>query len=82
MVTHEPEIPFPDWPYSHVYIEDVFFSDYDECIKVTIHGVEHYLHRTTALSLYEQLQTYFKNLSPQDKQLLTIYGSKLGDELY
>lgn len=79
--THEPLQPLPNYPESHVRLEDVFFEDCAECVKITIHGTEHYLHRTTAFALYEQLQQYFKNLSDDDKDMLIHYGSELGEEL-
>lgn len=79
--THEPEKPLEGFPYSHVKVDDVFFDSCDECVKVTIHGTQHYLHRTTAFSLYEQLRDYFKNLSDPDKLLLTLGGIKLDDNL-
>lgn len=52
--THEPEPPLPGWPRSHVR---AFLTDDDqaECIGVMIHGRTHYLHATTAASLYGQL---------------------------
>lgn len=79
--THEPKTPLPNYPFSHVNLEDVFQDSCAECVKVTIHGHAHFLHRTTAFSLYEQLQTYFKNLSPAEKLILIQFGSQLGPEL-
>jgi hypothetical protein len=54
--THEPDFPLPGWPQSHV---DVALTDpdEDECIAVTIHGVAHYLHSTTARELNIALQS-------------------------
>lgn len=48
--THEPESPLPGWPRSHVDSELTDW-DTDECVVVTIHGVQHYLHSTTAREL-------------------------------
>lgn len=80
-VTHEPQIPLPNFPLSHVKVDDVFHTDNDECMKITIHGTEHYLHQTTAFSLYEQLQKYFKDLPVSDKQLKMQMGWRFGKEL-
>ena len=51
--THEPDIP-QNWPYGHVDVE-LTGEDEDECIEVTIHGVKHYLHSTTARELSNML---------------------------
>lgn len=53
--THEPEIP-QDWPYGHVSVA-LTGDDVDECIEVTIHGVRHYLHSSTARELSNMLLT-------------------------
>jgi len=59
--THEPTEPLPGWPKSHVSSE-LTGDDQFECVRVTIHGVEHYLHATTArelqLMLEENLKAY------------------------
>ncbi len=81
MTTHEPKTPLPDFPYSHAKVEDVFKDSCPECIKITIHGDEHFVHRTTAFALYEQLQQYFRNLSPAEKEIMIYYGSNLGAEI-
>lgn len=70
IITHEPEHPLPGFPESHVKVDDVFAEDHAECVRITIHGAEHYLHRTTALALFEQLYGYFQNLSAAEKELL------------
>lgn len=70
--THEPLNPLPNFPYSHVKVEDTFYEDVDECLSITIHENKHYLHRTTALSLYEQLQQYFRKLTEAEKNLLML----------
>lgn len=80
-ITHEPKIPLANYPMSHVCVEDVFLKACAECVKVTIHGHEHYLHRTTAFALYEQLQKYFQGLSPVEKAMMLQFGSELGPEL-
>lgn len=79
--THEPQMPLANYPYSHVKVNDVFMDDCDECVCIMIHGQKHYLHRTTAYSLYEQLQEYFKNLSNMEKDLLIQFGTNLGNEI-
>lgn len=52
-VTHEPEVP-TNWPDGHVDVDLTGIED-DECIVVTIHGVRHYLHTTTAHELNKKL---------------------------
>ncbi|MFC9816091.1 hypothetical protein ACFVJM_28990 [Streptomyces virginiae] len=52
--THEPEVPLPGWPRSHVDSE-LTGEDEDECVLVTVHGVQHYLHATTARELQTAL---------------------------
>jgi hypothetical protein len=47
--THEPEQPII-WPDGHVGVS-LTSDDQGECIEVTIHGVRHYLHSTTAREL-------------------------------
>jgi hypothetical protein len=51
--THEPDQP-QNWPYGHVGVE-LTDPDEDECIEVTIHGVKHYLHSSTARELSNML---------------------------
>lgn len=53
VVTFEPEVPV-NWPDGHVNVT-LTDDDHDECIKVRIHGVDHYLHSTTAAELYKAL---------------------------
>jgi len=59
--THEPMMALPGWPESHARSE-LTGPDDDECVLVTIHGVKHYLHATTAAALHaslgETLKTY------------------------
>lgn len=52
--THEPDQP-KDWPDGHVGVA-LTGSDQGECIEVTIHGVRHYLHATTAEELSKMLK--------------------------
>lgn len=52
-VTHEPAVP-RNWPDGHVGIV-MSGVDQKECIEVTIHGVKHYLHSTTARELSNML---------------------------
>lgn len=52
--THEPESPLPGWPRSHADSE-LTGPDREECALVTVHGVEHYLHATTARELHTSL---------------------------
>lgn len=51
--THEPMVPI-NWPDGHVGVA-ITDPDEDECIEVTIHGVCHYLHSTTARELSNML---------------------------
>jgi len=51
--THEPPVP-QDWPDGHVSVV-LTNDDIGECIEVTIHGVRHYLHSTTARALSDRL---------------------------
>lgn len=44
--THEPQVP-QNWPDGHVEVI-LTGDDEAECIEVTIHGVRHFLHSTTA----------------------------------
>lgn len=52
--THEPDQPI-DWPHGHVGV-DLTPDDVGECVLVTIHGVQHYLHSTTARELNTMLE--------------------------
>lgn len=52
-VTHEPEVPL-NWPDGHVGAA-LTGDDQGECIEVTIHGVRHYLHASTARELSNML---------------------------
>jgi hypothetical protein len=51
--THEPEVP-QNWPEGHVSVA-LTQDELDECIEVTVHGVRHYLHSTTAYELRNML---------------------------
>jgi len=51
--THEPREPH-NWPLGHVEVE-LTGSESDECLRITIHGVKHYLHATTARELSNML---------------------------
>ncbi|MCU1479794.1 MAG: hypothetical protein JWQ19_580 [Subtercola sp.] len=51
--THEPTVP-QNWPDGHVAVA-LTGDDQGECIEVTIHGVRHYLHSTTARELSNML---------------------------
>lgn len=51
--THEPDEP-QNWPGGHVSVE-ITDARSLECFAVTIHGVVHYLHATTAQALHEAL---------------------------
>lgn len=51
--THEPDVPV-NWPEGHVGVA-LTEDDQDECIEVTIHGVRHYLHSSTAQELSRML---------------------------
>ena len=52
--THEPAEPLPGWPRSHATTE-LTGDEQFECVRVTIHGVDHYLHATTARELHTML---------------------------
>ena len=51
--THEPTTP-QNWPHGHVGVS-ITDPEADECIAVTVHGVKHYLHSTTARELTNML---------------------------
>jgi hypothetical protein len=51
--THEPVVP-QDWPDGHVTVA-LTPDAVEECIEVSIHGVKHYLHSTTARELSDRL---------------------------
>lgn len=53
--THEPPVP-QNWPHGHVGVT-LTGNDQEECIEVTIHGVRHYLHSTTAQELSKMLSS-------------------------
>ena len=57
--THEPVQPLPGWPKSHVSV-DLTDDDEFECVLVTIHGVKHYLHASTARELQLMLEGKLK----------------------
>lgn len=52
--TREPAVP-DNWPNGHVGV-GLTGDDVSECFVVTIHGVRHYLHSTTAHELSKMLQ--------------------------
>jgi hypothetical protein len=52
-VTHEPRIP-QNWPHGHVGVE-LTGDEHEECVKVHIHGYDHFLHTTTARELSHML---------------------------
>lgn len=51
--THEPPMP-QDCPDGHVAVA-LTGDDQGECIEITVHGVRHYLHSTTARELSNML---------------------------
>jgi hypothetical protein len=51
--THEPPVP-QNWPDGQVAVT-LTGDDEAECIEVTIHGVRHFLHSTTARELSNML---------------------------
>lgn len=57
--THEPPVPLPGWPRSHVSTE-LTDEDEFECVLVTIHGVKHYVHASTARELQLMLEGALK----------------------
>ncbi|MCB5291487.1 hypothetical protein BJQ90_00913 [Arthrobacter sp. SO3] len=54
-VTHEPSEP-RNWPDGHVGVA-LTGDELGECIEVTIHGVRHYLHSSTARELSDMLSS-------------------------
>lgn len=58
--THEPSQP-NNWPNGHVSCE-LTGDDTSECMIITIHGIEHYLHASTSRELekmiHNQLETF------------------------
>lgn len=53
--THEPPArAITNWPHDHVSTQ-LTDETVPECIAVTIHGVTHYLHTTTAIELFRSL---------------------------
>jgi len=64
-VTHEPLKPI-NWPFGHVNVVFTGIEE-DECLKITIHDSEHFLHATTARELHTMLGKKleeFNKLSP------------------
>ncbi|MER5556367.1 hypothetical protein ABT001_32720 [Streptomyces sp. NPDC002793] len=57
--TREPVQPLPGWPESHVSAE-LTGDDEFECVVVTIHGVKHYVHASTARELQLMLEGSLK----------------------
>lgn len=53
-VTREPNPVLTGWPRSHVAVE-LTGDEAEECVRVTIHGVEHLLHASTARELSNML---------------------------
>lgn len=51
--THEPDVP-QNWPDGHASVA-LTGDDQDECIEITIHGILHYLHSSTARELSNML---------------------------
>lgn len=52
-LTHEPAVPL-NWPEGHVGVQITDIEE-SECIAVTVHGVRHMLHSTTARELQKML---------------------------
>lgn len=57
--THEPPQSLPGWPESHVSAE-LTGDDEFECVVVTVHGVKHYVHASTARELQLMLEDALK----------------------
>jgi hypothetical protein len=81
--TTEPETALPGWPRSHARVE-LTDDQEGECVKVTIHGVEHLIHATTARALsddlLEKLNTYNAGVREafSDPDFAAAVGSVLG----
>lgn len=72
--THEPAVPV-NWPEGHVKVEMTGDDDL-ECITVTIHGVRHYLHATTARELELALHRKLDEWNAMSRQELGKLGMK------
>lgn len=66
--TREPHVAPAGWPGSVVRSE-LTGPDDDECVRVTIHGVEHLLHATTARALSDAL---LKTLDAYNDEIRTM----------
>jgi hypothetical protein len=51
--TREPANPV-NWPQGHVSV-DITDDSISECFTITIHGIKHYLHATSARALSDML---------------------------
>jgi hypothetical protein len=76
--TREPEFPLPGWPESHVCVELTEPDWKSECVKVTIHGIEHYLHACTARELSNQL---LYRLEEHNCYVVETLGDEQGSQL-
>jgi hypothetical protein len=70
--THEPVVPV-NWPEGHVKVELTGDQD-NECFKVTIHGVPHFLHSTTARALHEELGKKLDEWNADAREYWKSYG--------
>lgn len=52
-MTHEPVVAWK-WPDGHVSAQ-LTGLEHEECVKVTVHGVDHFLHSSTAMALFVML---------------------------
>lgn len=70
--THEPPVPV-NWPQGHVSSE-ITGDDDDECIVVTVHGVRHYLHATTARELVKSVDRTLNEWNGKAREGLSKMG--------
>lgn len=70
--THEPPVPI-NWPDGHVQTKLADLVD-KECIIVTIHGIDHYLHATTARELSNKLIDSLNDYNFMVKQTNSSFG--------
>jgi len=75
--THEPDVP-SNWPEGHVSSR-MTGDEAEECICVTIHGVDHYLHSTTARELHRSVGRTLYEWNKATRRELKKHGVKHGD---
>ena len=66
IVTHEEDFDDSTWPHSHVGVT-LTGDDVLECFSVTVHGVTHYLHATTAHELFIKLHNTLHTFNTRNR---------------